>query len=162
MQGYLIIGEEAHALAICPAMGGGYRLADGAPLTLRESGGRMRIQVGETVREAEIVVAGETVWIHLEGVAYEITWRSAVERLARSADGEADGAVHAPMPGAVVKVLVQPGDVVRAGDVVMVIESMKLETTLRAPRPGVVGHGRLAVGESFERGAMLIEIGEGG
>jgi len=162
MQGYLIIDEAAHALAIRPAAGGGYQLPDGTPLSLRESEGWTRIQVGEIVREVEIAVAGETVWIHLEGVAHEITWRSAIEHHARSADGKADGAVRAPMPGAVAKVLAQPGDAVRAGDAVMVIESMKLETTLRAPLPGTVGRARFAVGESFERGAVLIEIGEGG
>jgi len=161
MQGYLAIGEEVHALTICPATGGGYRFADGTPLSLCASGSRMRVQVGGIVREVDIAVAGETVWIHLEGVTYEIIWRSAIEHHARSVDAGADGAVHAPMPGAVVKVLVHPGDAVRLGDAVMVIESMKLETTLRAPRQGVVGPARFAVGDTFECGAVMLEIGEG-
>jgi acetyl/propionyl-CoA carboxylase alpha subunit len=120
----------------------------------------MRVQVGETVREVEIVVTGETVWVHLDGAAHEITWRSAVEHHARAADREADGAVRAPMPGAMVNLLVQAGEAVRAGDALMVIESMKLETTLRAPRQGVAGKACFAIGEAFERGAVLIEIGE--
>ena len=68
MQGYLAIGDEVHALTICPATGGGYRFADGTPLSLCASGSRMRVQVGGIVREVDIAVAGETVWIHLEGV----------------------------------------------------------------------------------------------
>jgi 3-methylcrotonyl-CoA carboxylase alpha subunit len=161
MQGYLIIGEEAHALTIRPAPGGGYRLADGKSMTLQESGGPTRVQVGEAVYAADIVVAGETVWVHLGGVAHEIVWRSTVEHHARAARGNEDGAVRAPMPGAMVNVLVQAGEAVRPGDPLVVIESMKLETTLRAPRAGVAGEARFGIGESFERGAVLIEIGEG-
>ncbi len=161
MQGYLIIGEEAHALTIRPAPGGGYRLANGKAVTLQESAGRTRVQVAEAVHEADIVVARETVWVHLDGVAHEILWRSAVEHHARAAGGAEDGAVRAPMPGAMVNVLVRVGEAVRLGDPVVVIESMKLETTLRAPCAGVAGEARFVIGESFERGAVLIEIGKG-
>ena len=161
MQGYLIIGEEAHALTIRPAPGGGYRLANGKAVNLQKSSGRTRVQVGEAVYAADIVVTGETIWVHLDGVAYEILWRAVVEHLARAAGGAEDGAVRAPMPGAMVNVLVRAGDAVRVGDAVVVIESMKLETTLRAPRAGVAGEARFGIGESFERGAVLIEIGEG-
>jgi len=65
------------------------------------------------------------------------------------------------MPSAVVSLLVQAGDTVGTGDAVMVIESMKLETTIRASRAGVVEGVLVGAGETFERGAVLVEIGEG-
>lgn len=160
MQGYLIIAGEAHALAIHRAPGGGYRLPDGRPIALLapDRGAPARVQVGGAVHEVEIAVAGDRVWIHLAGRAHEILWRDAVDHHAGESDGALDGVVRAPMPGAVVRVLVQAGDAVCLGDPVMVIESMKLETTIRASRDGVVEALRVAAGETFERDAVLVEI----
>jgi biotin carboxyl carrier protein len=160
MQGYLIIGGEAHALSIRPAPGRGYRLPSGEPIALLTTGGRTRVQVGEATHEVEIAASGGSVWIHLDGRAHEVVWRDAVDFHAQASQSAQDGAVRAPMPGAVVSVLVRAGDTVSVGEAVLVIESMKLETTIRASRAGVVVGVRAAEGETFERGAVLVEIGE--
>ena len=74
----------------------------------------------------------------------------------RSADGEQ--AVTAPMPGKVVRVLVQPGELVEARQAVIVIEAMKMENELRAPRAGRVKEISAEVGMLVEAGRVLAVI----
>ncbi|MCC6623859.1 MAG: biotin/lipoyl-binding protein [Deltaproteobacteria bacterium] len=62
------------------------------------------------------------------------------------------------MPGKVVKVLVQPGDVVTKGQPLLVVEAMKMEHALKAPRPGRVTLVRAAAGEQVVPGAPLVEL----
>ena len=75
--------------------------------------------------------------------------------------GEAAGAdnrLAAPIPGRVVQVLVAPGDVVKRGDVLVIIEAMKTELRITAPRDGVVEALGCAMGESVEEGTELVTL----
>ena len=84
----------------------------------------------------------------------------------RGQDGAAGGApndgaarhVTAPMPGKVVKLLVRPGETVAARQAVVVVEAMKMENELRAPRAGRVAEIKVAEGASVEAGAILAVI----
>jgi biotin carboxyl carrier protein len=78
-----------------------------------------------------------------------------------TADAAADGParVTAPMPGKVVRVLVRPGDTVAARQGLVVVEAMKMENELRAPRAGTVRDVQARVGTSVEAGALLLTIG---
>lgn len=67
--------------------------------------------------------------------------------------------VRAPMPGKVVKLLCRPGDRVRAGQGLLIIEAMKMENELRAPVDGVVAEVRAVEGQSVEGGAVLVALG---
>jgi 3-methylcrotonyl-CoA carboxylase alpha subunit len=78
-------------------------------------------------------------------------------------EGAAQGGsdrVRAPMPGRIVAVQVQPGDVVEAQQALLVIEAMKMELTLRAPQPGTIAEVRATVGEFVEADAILIRFEE--
>ena len=66
--------------------------------------------------------------------------------------------VRASMPGRVVTILVKRGDVVRAGQGVVVIEAMKMENELRAARGGTVVEVRALEAASVEAGALLVVI----
>lgn len=66
----------------------------------------------------------------------------------------------APMPGLVVRVAVQVGDRVEAGQPIVVMEAMKMENELRAPAPGTVIVVRASPGTAVEKGAVLVELGE--
>ncbi len=68
------------------------------------------------------------------------------------------GAVLAIMPGKIVRVLVQPGQRVRAGDPVCVLEAMKMENELQAKKDGVVRAVHVQPGEDVEKGRVLVEI----
>ncbi len=69
--------------------------------------------------------------------------------------------VKAPMPGLVVRVLVHEGEAVAAGAGVVVLEAMKMENELKAPRGGVVRGLRVVPGQTVAKGAVLLEVGEG-
>ena len=62
------------------------------------------------------------------------------------------------MPGRVVLVQASPGDAVKAGDVLLVIEAMKMELALKSPRDGIVAEVRAAAGEFVEADAVLATL----
>jgi biotin carboxyl carrier protein len=72
--------------------------------------------------------------------------------------GKGPAKVAAPMPGKVVKVLVKPGDVVAARQGVVIIEAMKMENELKAPKAGTVSEVRAIEGTSVEAGSVLIVV----
>jgi biotin carboxyl carrier protein len=67
--------------------------------------------------------------------------------------------VTAPMPGKIVRVLVSPGQEVAAGAGLLVVEAMKMENELRAPRAGVVLDLVAREGQAVESGALLAVVG---
>lgn len=75
--------------------------------------------------------------------------------------GGGDGVVTTGMPGRVVKVLVAEGDAVTAGQGLVILEAMKMENEVRAPRDGVVDRLGVAEGDAVEAGSTLLEIGDG-
>jgi propionyl-CoA carboxylase alpha chain len=72
--------------------------------------------------------------------------------------GEEAGGFVARMPGKVIQLRVAAGDRVRAGDIVLVLEAMKMEHPMRAPEDGVVVELRVAVGDQVENGALLLVV----
>ncbi len=68
------------------------------------------------------------------------------------------GAVQAVMPGSIVRVLVAKGDEVAAGDVLLVLEAMKMENELQAPFSGIVKAVHVQPGQAVEMNAVLAEI----
>jgi 3-methylcrotonyl-CoA carboxylase alpha subunit len=83
-----------------------------------------------------------------------------VDELAETAAAGAGAAdtVEAPMPGTVVRVSVAAGDLVKRGQTLMVIESMKMETTIVAWRDGVVRAVHRPLGATFDRKAPLVTL----
>ncbi len=66
--------------------------------------------------------------------------------------------VKAPMPGLIVRVHVQPGDAVRAGQGVVSMEAMKMENELRSASAGTVKAVLVQPGQAVEKGAVLVEL----
>lgn len=66
--------------------------------------------------------------------------------------------IRAPMPGLVVRVEVEEGDLVEAGAGLLVVEAMKMENSLTAPVGGRIGPIHVDVGQTVEKGKMLMEI----
>ena len=83
-------------------------------------------------------------------------------RRRRRQDDGASGAgpqrVSAPMPGKVVRVLVRPGEAVRARQPLVVVEAMKMENELRAGRDGTVAEIHAREGQSVDEGALLVVV----
>jgi 3-methylcrotonyl-CoA carboxylase alpha subunit len=82
-----------------------------------------------------------------------------VDVLAHAGDGAAEGGrITAPMPGRVVAFLAQPGQRVKRGEPLAVMEAMKMEHTLSAPADGIVTALRYAVGEQVAEGEALLDF----
>ncbi len=80
--------------------------------------------------------------------------------LTADVEGEAaaEGKLTAPMPGKVIALLVDKGAVVRQGQALLVMEAMKMEHTLTAPRDGTVASFAYGVGDQVAEGALLLEF----
>ena len=117
--------------------------------------------------------------ITVNGVAYDVTVEEknggivsapkAVEKSApvasapvasapQAAAKEGNVAVSAPMPGKILAVKAKEGDSVKAGDVLLVLEAMKMENDIVAPQDGVVASINVKVGDSVESGAKLASL----
>ncbi len=85
-------------------------------------------------------------------------------RLAEAAGGFAppggEHGIKSPMPGMVVAVPVQEKEVVKKGQVVLVLESMKMENELKAPRDGTITSVKVGPRQAVEQGQVLLTIGD--
>lgn len=120
--------------------------------------GRAWLTVGERHVEVAIATRGDDVFIHLDGEAYQLRYEHPLDRLAAQAGGTAGDRILAPMPGSIVSVHVAAGDVVKRGQALLLMESMKMETTLTSPRDGVVATVQFGKGQTFDRDAMLLSL----
>ena len=73
-----------------------------------------------------------------------------------SGAGAAERELHAPMPGLVLTILVEPGQAVQAGDGLIVLEAMKMENELRAQHDAVVAEVHVEPGEAVGKNALLL------
>ncbi len=123
--------------------------------------GRWSLLVGDRYDSHDVRVrAGrDGEWLVLvDGAAVSVrpARRTAASDGARRGDGPVR--VTAPMPGKVVRVLVAPGAVLEARQGVVVVEAMKMENELRAPRAGTVRDVLAREGALVEAGALLVTI----
>lgn len=66
--------------------------------------------------------------------------------------------IDAPMPGTILKVNVNTGDTIKAGDVLVILEAMKMENEIMAPRDGKVTHVAVSKGSTVDTGAILLVL----
>lgn len=82
-----------------------------------------------------------------------------ISRYPQSESGASRETANSPMPGQVLRILVEPGNEVRPGDPLLVLEAMKMEQTIRATIHGRVGPVLVRIGQVVSPGQMLVEIG---
>lgn len=102
-----------------------------------------------------------TLW--LDGHRYEVEALDERSRTIRDMTAAASGPkgpapLVAPMPGLIVRVNAQPGDAVRAGQGLVVMEAMKMENELRAAADGTVKAVLVSPGTAVEKGTVLVEL----
>lgn len=160
MKRILRIGDARHEVVVLPARDGCRILLgeDAHQASLRElSGGEYRLEIDGVAHRAWIAVRGDAIHVHVGGRSWTI---ESVDELAESsaaAGGEADTA-EAPMPGTVLRVMVEAGAAVKRGQTLLVIESMKMETAIVAWRDGVVAAVHRPLGSTFDRRAPLVSL----
>lgn len=85
-------------------------------------------------------------------------WRPPSARASQNAANAGRREVKAPMTGGIVEVRVEAGQVVEQGDVLLVIESMKMNNELRAPVGGTIADVKVKAGQRVQQNALLISI----
>jgi biotin carboxyl carrier protein len=123
-------------------------------LSLNGESHRIVATAGESRGHWELHLDGERVNVE---VVDERT-RTIRAMTARTTGPTGPKPVRAPMPGMVVRVQVQPGDHVKAGQGVVIIEAMKMENELKADGAGVVSKVLIDAGKAVEKGAVLVEF----
>lgn len=148
---------------------------------------RYQITIADKVFEVEIVaVRGDQARLLVNGRPYEVKFSPsagpgtaaatrpttpaaappppkaapAPRPLEPAVPGGAPGAVAAPMPGAILEVLVKTGDTVRPGDTVVKLEAMKMENDVKAAVAGVVSEVRVSKGSNVGKGEVLLVISQ--
>lgn len=110
------------------------------------------------------VAPGDNDWqVLLRGRLFPVTVEDEREKRLRSAAGGGiaeTGEFHlkAPMPGLIVAVPVTEGDPVKKGQVLLILESMKMQNELKSPRDGTVGRVRVRAGEKVEQKQTLLSV----
>jgi 3-methylcrotonyl-CoA carboxylase alpha subunit len=119
--------------------------------------GRMQLQLDARTYTARAVRDGEDWHVFCGGTCYRLRLEDELHGL----DIEAGGAsLAAPMPGKVIRVLAQAGATVAKGDALVILEAMKMEHTISAPRDGVVAEVFFGAGDQVNEGAELLKLEE--
>jgi len=106
---------------------------------------------------AHVVGNGDKTWVFIDGETFTIEVEPAERARSRRGSSGNEG-LAAPMPATVIKVLVEPGAQVQRGDVLVLLEAMKMELPIRAPRDGRVKALHCRPGELVQPGTPLVDL----
>jgi len=110
------------------------------------------------------VYQGDDIWqVLLRGRLYPVMVEDEREKRLRAAAGggvaeTGEFLLKAPMPGLVVTIPVEEGHAVKKGQVLLILESMKMQNELKSPRDGTVGRIKVKAGESVEQKQTLLSV----
>jgi len=121
-------------------------------------GGACMVQVDGARFAIYLAGSDELRFIHIEGEVFEVAVLDPLTVHAQKEAGATGLQARAPMPGSVVAHPVRVGATVRPGDILVIIESMKLEVAIRAERAGTVHSIHTDIGRTFEKGAVLVTL----
>lgn len=107
-------------------------------------------------RPLELVVDRELRWIESWRGRHSVQIRDLEAAVARPVSG--DGRIKAPIPGLIARVMVEQGQAVAAGQPILVLEAMKMENEIVAPRAGTVSALRVRAGQSVTLHELVAEI----
>jgi 3-methylcrotonyl-CoA carboxylase alpha subunit len=122
-------------------------------------GSRVRYEADGVMREADIVAAGAEIAVYVSGFSARFSVPDALGGIEDDATG--GDRVMAPIPGLVKVVKASAGQTVAKGDPLMVLEAMKMEHTLTAPRDGRIAEVFAAAGDLVQEGTVLVQLEEG-
>jgi 3-methylcrotonyl-CoA carboxylase alpha subunit len=151
-------GSATHAVRLL-FLENGLRIAiDGKTHALsgeRLPDGRLLVQLDERAFQARAVREARNWHVFCEGEHRRLSLQ---EELAAADTDTASGSLAAPMPGKVIKVMIEAGAKVAKGQALLILEAMKMEHTITAPADGVVTEVHYHAGEQVLEGAELISL----
>jgi biotin carboxyl carrier protein len=114
------------------------------------------VDTDEGQRLVAIASEPDATWVFVNGQVARIETNE--ERGTRTARKRSDGSVMSPMPATVVSINAAPGQAVTEGETLIVLEAMKMELPIKAPRSGVVKAVHCAKGDLVQPGVNLLEL----
>jgi 3-methylcrotonyl-CoA carboxylase alpha subunit len=140
--------------------GSGFRVAigDAAPrsIAIRGQGDRLALLEGDAAEAFIFIPEADGCTIRMGGESWRLHRRDPLAPASDDAAGESR--LAAPIPGRVVRLLVAAGEAVTKGQLLAVLEAMKTEIKITAPRDGVIGHLGCAEGDSIEEGTEIVSF----
>ena len=101
---------------------------------------------------------GNEIYVHINGINYVIRQESTSTKQA-SFEEESDDVVLSPITGKLLDRKVEDGDKVRKDDVIIILEAMKMEHRLKAPKDGILGKlTSIEVGGQIKEGELMFEL----
>lgn len=134
--------------------GDGSVTVDGAPLRVTAAADGTFSVAADVNAIAWAVNVGGTRWVFLDGDVFTFE----EQRVPRRRTASHQGSLTAPMPATVRQVAVRPGDAVKRGDVLLVLEAMKMELPVRAAADATVSAVHCREGDLVQPGVSLIEF----
>lgn len=151
---------ELNSRAIAIVGEGRYQFGEGVDAQdlaiLQSDDGEHVVVVGGRRLQFGVVVANDSTTVFLQGETFRFQRPDALATARDDHTGEED--LIAPMPGIITRLHAQKGGIVERGDPLLVMEAMKMEQTLAAPRRASVADILVAVGEQVSQGALLIRL----
>jgi 3-methylcrotonyl-CoA carboxylase alpha subunit len=129
-----------------------------APSTYRLKGEQLCHEQDGLRRRYLAVRRGGTLYVQWQGELHAVSAHDPIA--AAEASHSHQGGLGAPMNGSIVRVLVEPGQVVEAGTALVVLEAMKMEHSIRAPHDGTVKALFCQEGDMVSEGTVLVELEE--
>ncbi|WP_049571553.1 acetyl/propionyl/methylcrotonyl-CoA carboxylase subunit alpha [Nonomuraea sp. SBT364] len=128
---------------------------------IRATGSLLEVTIGGRTTRYEQAHDGDTLWLGRDGHAWALTRHRVGDPGDRPGAAQAgDGVVRSPMPGTVLVVKAQPGERVAEGQPLLIVEAMKMEHTVTAPRDGVVTELPVRAGQPVDMDAVLAVVAE--
>lgn len=118
--------------------------------------GRILIELDGVKSYAHVSRNDDEWWIHFQGRIYVTN----MHEPGSNDSSLSEGSLSAPMPGTILDVMVKNGQRVREGQTLLVMEAMKMEHRIQAPRAGEVTAVYFQKGDRVDMGANLVEIGD--
>lgn len=118
----------------------------------------LRITVNGTVYDVQVEELGSNAAPAPAAAPAAVASAAPVKAAAQRKTAAAGEKVAAPMPGTIVSVNVSEGQSVKKGDVLVVLEAMKMENEIKAPRDGSISSVAVSKGASVDTGATLVTI----
>lgn len=135
---------------------------------LQETPQGFKVRVGEVLLSLDIpkeqkdeMRLSRSTPVSIDGQIHQVRFTPMrAQRKAQSSAnlGSGEGSVTAFMPGTIVRVMVEVGQHVQAGDVLLILEAMKMENEVKSPQDGVIKTLQVTAGTNVNKGQVLVEI----
>ncbi|MCB9896723.1 MAG: biotin/lipoyl-binding protein [Planctomycetes bacterium] len=165
MKYHVLIEDDHHEVSV-EREGGGYRVRLGdeswlVDVAKLEDGAAYSLLLDRRSVDVSVDERGDALALMVSGRRYDTEVLGEREWLARSiqaADDVGETVVRAVMTGIVNQVLVQPGDAVTKGQVLFILEAMKMENEAKAGADGTVSKVHVAAGATVNLGDVIVEL----